>query len=425
MDSSGWANDKNALEAVLSEPATGRWILVFFLLGRPIYQGMLPSRDWIGVKTGVALTAVAALLSVATGLASIGAAAPAGGLLAELVPDVLVVTTGFTGTITGFLLLIGVDGLRRRLRVAWYVAVVLLSLTGAQGLLQARGYSLPLVAVSLLALVALLLNHGQFKRELEVGAAQLAAVAAVIAAQAYGTVGTYALRESFNGVASLTDAFYFTLVTASTVGYGDVTPLNGIARWFTMSALLINVASFAVALGVVIAPAVEARLSRAFGRMTETQLQLIDDHILVLGYGDLTEPLIDELSNADGSDFVVVTPDEARTRLLVDQGIEVLTAEPSDESALTRAQIKSARAVVTATNDDAEDALSILTARQLNPDVRIVAAATQRENVRKLKHAGADTVISPATIGGRLLVRSALGSDDTEDIAERLLSGEE
>jgi voltage-gated potassium channel len=159
--------------------------------------------------------------------------------------------------------------------------------------------------------------------------------------------------------------------------------------------------------------------------MTETQLELLDDHILVLGYGDLTEPLIDELIHADGHEFIVITPDESKARLLTDQGVEVLTAEPSDESPLQRAHIKDARAVVAATNDDAEDALSILTARQLNPDVRIVAAATQRENVRKLKHAGADTVISPATIGGRLLVRSALGSDDTEDIAERLLSGEE
>jgi voltage-gated potassium channel len=386
---------------------------------------MLPSRDWIGAQTGVALTAVAALLSVATGLASIGAATPAAGPLANLVPAMLMVTTGFTGTITGFLLLIGVFGLRRRLRVAWYAAIVLLPLTAVQGLLQARGYSLPLVVVSLLALVVLLLNYGRFRRELEVGATQLAAVAAVIAAQAYGTVGTYTLRENFTGVASLTDAFYFTLVTGSTVGYGDVTPTNEIARWFTMSALLLNVASFAVALGVVIAPAIEARLSRAFGRMTETQLQLLDNHVLVLGYGDLTEPLIDELISADGSDFAVVTPDETKARLLADREVEVLTAEPSDESPLMRAQIESARAVVAATNNDAEDALSILTARQLNPEVRIVAAATQRENVPKLKHAGADTVISPATIGGRLLVRSALGSDDTEDIAERLLSGEE
>ncbi len=74
-----------------------------------------------------------------------------------------------------------------------------------------------------------------------------------------------------------------------------------------------------------------------------------------------------------------------------------------------------------ATDTDAEDALTVLTVKQLRPDVRIVSAATDRENVVKLKRAGADTVISPATIGGRLMVQSALGRDDTEDAAEKLL----
>jgi voltage-gated potassium channel len=385
---------------------------------------MWPTRDWIGKRASVALTGLAALLSIATGLANIGAAAPPTGPLAEMVPEVVVLTAGFTGTLTGFLLSVTAFELRRGFRAGWYGAVVLLPLTAIQGLLQAWTYSYPLVALSLLALVVLLLNHRRFTREMDIGTTQLAAIAAVIGAQAYGTFGTYALRESFTNVASLTDAFYFTLVTGSTVGYGDVTPTNEIARWFTMSTLLLNVASFAVALGVIIAPAIEARLSRALGRMTQTQLELLDDHVLVLGYGDLTEPILDELRNT-GCEFVVITPDEASTRLLSEAGVEVLTAEPSDETPLERAQIRSARAVVAATNDDAADALSILTARQLNPDVRIVAAATQRENVRKLKRAGADTVISPATIGGRLLVRSAMGSEDTEDIAERLLHTDE
>jgi voltage-gated potassium channel len=304
--------------------------------------------------------------------------------------------------------------------MGWYAAVVLLPLTAIQGLLQAWTYSYPLVVLSLLALLVLLLNYRRFTRELEVGTTQVAAIAAVIGAQAYGTFGTYALRESFTNVVSLTDAFYFTLVTGSTVGYGDITPTSEIARWFTMSALLLNVASFAVALGVVLAPAIEARLSRALGRMTQTQLELLDNHILVLGYGDLTEPILEELRSAGDIEFVVITPDESSARMLSEEGVEVLTAEPSDETPLERAQIGSARAVVAATNDDAADALSILTARQLNPDVRIVAAATQRENIDKLRRAGADQVISPTTLGGHIIVDCAFGAD-SEDATTDLL----
>jgi voltage-gated potassium channel len=153
--------------------------------------------------------------------------------------------------------------------------------------------------------------------------------------------------------------------------------------------------------------------------MTESQLDLLENHVLVLGYGDLTEPILEELS--DGATVLIVTPEQERARMLTERGYDVLTADPSDEESLTRANVADARAVVAATNDDAGDALAILTARQLNPDLRIVAAATHRENVNKLKRAGADTVISPASIGGRLLAQSALGGHGTEEIAERLL----
>jgi voltage-gated potassium channel len=73
-----------------------------------------------------------------------------------------------------------------------------------------------------------------------------------------------------------------------------------------------------------------------------------------------------------------------------------------------------------ATDDDARDALAILTARQLNPDVRIVAAATQRENVDKLRRAGADQVISPSTLGGHILIDCAFGAD-SRDATEGIL----
>jgi voltage-gated potassium channel len=155
--------------------------------------------------------------------------------------------------------------------------------------------------------------------------------------------------------------------------------------------------------------------------MTTSDLELLDDHVLVLGYGDLTEAVVQEL---DGQiPFLVVLDDETRARALGERGIDTLTGDPSDEETLQRAQVTKARAVVAATNNDANDALAILTARQLAPESNIIAAATQRENIDKLRRAGADTVISPASIGGHLIVESALGGQevDTETVADRLL----
>jgi voltage-gated potassium channel len=188
-----------------------------------------------------------------------------------------------------------------------------------------------------------------------------------------------------------------------------------------MSVLLVTVSSFAVALGVLLTPAIEARLSKALGRMTETQLELLENHVLVLGYGDLTEPILEEL--AGKARYVIITQDADHARILSDRGIDVFTADPSDVGSLERARVDTARAVVVATNNDAEDALAILTARQLNPDIRIVAAASNRENVEKLKRAGANTVISPTTLGGHLMAESALGGD-SEKVEKQVLEEE-
>lgn len=376
----------------------------------------VPARDYLGVGAAVLLAFAVAALSVATGLANIGATTVTGPL-ARYVPTFLRRTAGFTGALTGFLMLASTLLLRRGYRVGWLATLVLLPVTAAQGLLQASAASFPLVVLSILGLPALLANRRRFDREFDPSPTQLAAVAALVGAQAYGTLGAYALREQFTGIDTLTDAFYFTVVTGTTVGYGDITPQTEAARLFGTSLLLVSVSSFAVALGVLLTPAIEARLTRALGRMTETQLDLLEDHVLVLGYGDLTEPVVAEL--LDATEFVVITPEGERARALGERGVDVLTGDPSDEGTLDRAGIGSARAAVAATNDDAADALAILTARQLNPDVRIVAAATHRENVNKLRRAGANTVISPATIGGRLLVRSALGDRDAEaEVAE-------
>ena len=373
-------------------------------------------REWIGTRASIGLTFAAALLSIATGIVSITTLAP--GPLSPYVPDVVQRTAGFTGTLTGFLLLASAFSMRRGYRVGWRGTVVLLPVTAGQGLLQANLFAYPLVVLSAVALPVVALNRRHFSLALELTTSQLAALTALVAAQAYGTAGSYALRDQFTNLDSLTDAFYFTLVTGSTVGYGDVTPQTEVARLFGVSVLLLSVSSFAVALGVLLTPAIEARLAKTLGRMTEAQLDLLEDHVIVLGYGELTEPILEELA---GRDFVVVTDDEAAVRRLTDRDVTALAADPSDEETQRRVGIERARAVIAATQSDADDALAVLTARQLNPEVHVAAAATERENVNKLKRAGADTVISPAIIGGHLLAESAMGSTDSEERADELL----
>jgi voltage-gated potassium channel len=373
--------------------------------------------EYLGGRAAVLLTLLVGVLSIATGVANIGTPLAAFGPFARFLPAAVRTTAGFTGTLTGFLVLAAALGLRRGYRLAWYATVVLLPVTAAQGLVQSSGYSLPLVVLSLLALPVVALERRRFDRDLDLTTTQTAALVALVGSQIYVSIGAFALREQFGGIQTLTDAVYFALVTSSTVGYGDVTPQTGEARLFGLSALLVGTASFAVALGVLLTPAIEARLTKALGRMTTSDLELLDDHVLVLGYGELTEPLLSELGDRR---YLVVTDDGERARELSGRDVQVYTGDPSDEATLSRVHLDDARAVIVATNDDADDALTILTVRHLRPDVRIVAAATQRENETKLERAGADAVVSPASIGGRLLVESALDRRDVTAAEDRL-----
>ncbi|WP_331233910.1 NAD-binding protein [Natronorarus salvus] len=383
-------------------------------------MGWLRRRGFSGTRLTVGLVSAVAVLSIGTGVANIGQEVFQTTLLdLDLVPRWIQQTAGFTGAMTGFLMLAGAYGLHSRLRIGWYMSIVLLPMTAFQGLVQSSPASVPLVLLSLLAIPNVWATRRAYRRSIDLTTAQIAAGLALVGSLAYGTFGTYALREEFDGVETLLDAFYFTLVTASTVGFGDATasPEAQGARLFALSVLLVGTSSFAVALGALLGPAIQARFTTALGKMTDTDLDSLDDHVLVLGYGDLTEPIVQDL---DGRvPFVIVSRSDHEG--LAERGYPRLRADPSEDDPLLRAGLERARAVVVATESDAQDALCILTARHLNPEVHIVSAATDRNNVAKLERAGADVVISPATIGGRLLARSALDGDDAEVAADHLL----
>ncbi|TYL40054.1 potassium channel protein [Natronococcus pandeyae] len=393
------------------------------MVGERVVDRLPDNWRWIvTTRAAVVLALLVALLSVATGIYNIDQEAADFGPVASHVPLAVQEAVGFTGALTGFLMVGSALALRRRLRAGWWATLLLLPLTAVQGLLQASPYSLPLVVLSVCTLPTLLLTRRQFDRSLSLTTTQLAAGGALVGVQAYGTFGAYALREDFDGIEHLLDAFYFTLITSSTVGYGDIGPETEEAMLFTMSVVVLGVASFGIAIGALVGPAIQARISKTLGKMTDSELELLDNHVVVLGYGDLTEPIVNELHEADVQ-FVVVTDDESAATELSDRDIRVLTANPSDEEPLRRVRMEDARAVLVATDNDAEDALAVLTARQLRPNIRIVTAATDRQNTRKLKRAGADDVISLAELGGHLLVRSALGKDESP-VVSRLLESE-
>jgi voltage-gated potassium channel len=369
--------------------------------------------DWStfsGAKTTVLLLGAVAVVSFVTGLSHLSAGAvtldgPLGGLFSGA-SDLI----RLYGVFMAFLLSGLTLGLARRVRLAWYAALVALPLVALLPLLTADATDLPLLLLSLVTFPHAVRNRDHFDEAIDLSPFQTGALAAFVGAQMYGTVGAFALREEFVGIETFTDSFYYIIVTGTTVGYGDATPTSQLTKLFALSVIILGTGTFTVASGSLLIPAIESRISSAFGNMNASELSLLEDHVLVLGYDDITEPLLDEL---DAEDVVVVTEDTDTASELRERDVNVLTADPTDTEAVRDARIETAEGVVVATDDDARDVLAVLAARQTNPEVRVVAAAKDRKHVDKLEGVGADRVVSPTVIGGRLLGRSVLGEDTT------------
>jgi len=364
-------------------------------------------QEFTGARTAVGLTALTAVFSFITGLSILSQdVLVLEGALAALLPDVTEFVR-FAGVLFAFVLALLTFGLNRGKRLAWYLSVVVVvPVVGILPLLTLETTHMPVLFLVVLSFPALILNRAQFDQPIELSPLQIASLSSIVGVLLYGTIGSFVLREQFLELETWSDAFYYVLVTIATVGYGDITPLTTEAKWFSLSIIILGTGAFTVAIGSLLIPAIENRMASAVGNMTPASINLLEDHVLVLGYSDITASLLEELG--DEREVVVVTSDQDEASELDDSELNVLTADPTDERNLHEARIEDARAVVVTTKTDAEDVLAILAARKANPDVYIVAAAHEQHNVDKLEEVGADEVISPMTIGGRLLGRSVL-----------------
>jgi voltage-gated potassium channel len=379
-------------------------------------------REFSGAKPAVVLTGIITLVSFITGLSNLSQGARLEGPLAPILPAAELYVQ-FAGVLFAFLLGIATVGLQRRKRIAWYATVLVLPLLGLLPLTTLQTTDIPLLLLVVITVPLLVRYHDQFDQSLNLSSLQIASLLSIGGVVVYGTVGSYGLRDQFAGEpATWVDAFYFVIVTIATVGYGDLTPRTPEAKVFALTVILFGTGAFTVAVGSLIVPAIESRMAAAFGKMTASELKLLEDHVLVLGYGDITESLLEELT--DETDVVVVTDDEDVASDLDDEGVSVLTDDPSDEQALLDARIDAAGGTVVATRDDAKDVLAVLATRNANPDIRIVAAANNPKHVEKLEQVGADEVVSPMTIGGRILGRSVLEESTAESLFDRT-DGEE
>lgn len=221
----------------------------------------------------------------------------------------------------------------------------------------------------------------------------LRAVALMSAVLAVGTVGYLLLGLS------LLDAVYQSVTTVTTVGFREVGEPTAPYRIFTIVLVLLGVGSVLYALGVLLESLVEGAIAERFGRRRmERQLDQLNDHVIVCGWGRVGRAIAASLASGDAPPGVVVV-DRDPDRVATVPGA-VIEGDATDDGVLRRAGIDRARALVAALDADADNVYVTLSARRIRSDLFIVARARVEASEVLLVQAGANRVVNPQAIGG-------------------------
>jgi voltage-gated potassium channel len=215
---------------------------------------------------------------------------------------------------------------------------------------------------------------------------------AVFAAIAIGTVAFH-LLEGW----SILDSLYVTAQTLTTVGFGDLTPRTGVGRAFATVFMLVGVGIVLYALTSTVQTIVHSELFARYGH--SRKMSKLRDHFIICGAGRVGSHLIRSLRAVDGI-FLVIESDQAKCEALMELGIPVLVRDATLEETLIEAGVQYARGLATCLPDDADNVYVVLTARDLNPGIHLVARAAEEQAESKLIRAGANRVVAPTIIGG-------------------------
>jgi len=222
---------------------------------------------------------------------------------------------------------------------------------------------------------------------------------------------------------SIVDALYMTVITISTVGFGEVRALSPLGRVFTITLILGGggLAAFAVTAAVDFIMSGQWRVywdtRRRFRMLSE-----LNEHVIVCGFGRVGRHVADELA-AENVPFIVIDTDEDRVAHAQKRGYLTITGNAANETLLQKVGIERARAMVAAVDSDAENVFITLTARSLNPDIYIIARANYEESEPKLISAGANRTMMPYHISGKRIVTMLVRPSVVEFLDEVVHAG--
>lgn len=211
------------------------------------------------------------------------------------------------------------------------------------------------------------------------------------------------LRDAADDQVSFQDVVYFTIVTVTTVGYGDIVPVSGRARmvdalFVTPIRIFIWFTFLGTAYQMVVQRWLEERRLRNFAKS-------LQGHVVLCGFGHSGRIAALELVEKGHTPerLVVIDSSEAAAQAAAEAGFLALVGDAASESMLRQAAVPEARAVIVSLRRDDTGVLTVLTARDLAPKARIIVSCREAENARLLRRSGADVIVSAARVGGYLM----------------------
>ncbi len=200
------------------------------------------------------------------------------------------------------------------------------------------------------------------------------------------------------------DSLYMTVITLASVGFMEVHPLSNAGRIFTILLILYGSGVLIYGISVITAFIIEGELTDILRRRKmNKKISQLKGHYIVCGADHTGRYVIEELAKTK-KDFVVIEKDAEKIKHFIEQNILCIEGDATHDAVLEMAGIKRARGFITSLHSDAENLFVVITAKRLNPDIRVISKAVEEESDQKIRMVGADGVVMPNSIGGLRMV---------------------
>jgi voltage-gated potassium channel len=215
------------------------------------------------------------------------------------------------------------------------------------------------------------------------------------------------------------DSLYMTVITMSTVGFGEIHPLTGYEKLFTIFLILISIVVYAYAVTSLTEYLANGKILQLLKyKKVQQKIQQLKNHTVVCGYGRNGKQAVKKLSIFK-MPCVVIERDKELLDELEQNNILFIDGDATDDEALEKASVQSAKSLITALPSDADNLFVVLSARQLNNEMTIISRASNESSYKKLKIAGATNIIMPDKIGG-MHMASLVVTPDLVEFVDRL-----